>query len=170
MSITTIIDTGAACSVLDAKIAQKLGIKPDINTNECIITADGGRHKPLGKVGDLPINLANVVFGSEVLVMNLPNNVLILGMDWLSRYNAQLDLKAKNITITNNNNRIILPLHMNESTTERKQNYGITDLERFGIGKESKVIYKLTNMTDAILEEVIKKYADQQVNESINLP
>ncbi|OMH80450.1 hypothetical protein AX774_g6114 [Zancudomyces culisetae] len=84
-SITTIIDTGAACSVLDAKIAQKLGIKPDINTNECIITADGGRHKPLGKVGDLPINLANVVFGSEVLVMNLPNNVLILGMDWLSR-------------------------------------------------------------------------------------
>ncbi|OMH82848.1 DNA damage-inducible protein 1, partial [Zancudomyces culisetae] len=168
-SVPTVIDTGAACSVLATAIADKLGIFPDMDPNEYIITADGSRHMTLGKVSKLPIRLANVEFETEALIMDLPNNVLILGMDWLSKFTAQVDLRTNSLTITKNNNKVMLPLLVSKELNAQTWDNESEDLELFGIGKETKVIKEISTKIDEILEDVIHKYADQLVEEYTEL-
>lgn len=92
---TAVIDTGAACSVVSRGFAEH--VKEVIHPVETrpLQTADGSRHQPIGIVEDLPVKVQGVLHPANFSVIDRPDKLLILGMNWLRTYKAAVDLEKK---------------------------------------------------------------------------
>ncbi|OMH83132.1 hypothetical protein AX774_g3366 [Zancudomyces culisetae] len=146
----TIIDTGAACSVISNILAKKLKIRPDQEAFESIITADGNRHRTLGKVSNLPVRIKEEMVNIDVLIMEMLNEVLILGMDWIKKYKATIDLHGDSLTIRTDRNIVAIPISI--STTKRMP---VEDgYELFGIGKENITVCDSYNENHPVITNV----------------
>jgi clan AA aspartic protease (TIGR02281 family) len=92
LSITMLIDTGAAMTVLDSKVLEKLGYNLS-GRQEYFATANGVVQAAVVTVGSLSLgkaSLGNVSVGS--LDLNMPNNVGgLLGMNFLRHYDFHID-------------------------------------------------------------------------------
>ncbi|OMH83042.1 hypothetical protein AX774_g3457 [Zancudomyces culisetae] len=130
----TVLDTGAACSVISRLLVEKLQYKVDASSAESIITADGARHNTLGKIHNLPIKIAEELFDTEVIIMNIPNNILILGIDWMRKYKANMDVQKQKITISKQYVTVELPFTTDgEVQVNRSEKSSYKDIEIFGI-------------------------------------
>ncbi|OMJ26285.1 Transposon Ty3-G Gag-Pol polyprotein [Smittium culicis] len=96
----SVIDTGAACSVMSDRLMKKLGLEPDIKVNKLIVTADGTKHESLGIVSKVPLKIAGYTFNADFLVMSNSKNDIILGTEWFKQHKVVIDL---------NKNEMIMP-------------------------------------------------------------
>ncbi|PVU91432.1 hypothetical protein BB560_006123, partial [Smittium megazygosporum] len=89
-----IMDTGAACSVVNRQLLNKWGIEPDFNTSQMVVTADGARHVTYGKASQVPITIAEYTFPADLIIMDRSDEFLVLGTDWFVKNNAKIDLQS----------------------------------------------------------------------------
>ncbi len=92
LAITLLIDTGAAMTVLDSRVLEKLGYNLS-GRQEYFATANGVVQAAVVTVDSLSLgkaSLGNVSVGS--LNLNMPNNVEgLLGMNFLRHYDFHID-------------------------------------------------------------------------------
>ena len=91
-----LIDSGASHSFVFANFVKKLDMVPDLLDEMCIVSLPSGENltshfgfkaTPIKIVGrELPIDL---------IILEMVDYDLILGMDWLSKYNATICYKRK---------------------------------------------------------------------------
>ncbi|OMJ20304.1 hypothetical protein AYI70_g4195 [Smittium culicis] len=111
-----VIDTGAACSVISNALLDRIGLEIENEVSQTIITADGKKHSTLGMVNKIPISIAGVEFGADLLVMKNINETLILGTDWLKSHSALIDIRNQELVLPLENHDVVLSL----STTKNK--------------------------------------------------
>ncbi|OMJ11773.1 Gag-Pol polyprotein [Smittium culicis] len=162
----TVIDTGAACSIITMGLLEELGLESDSSQPQIIITADGTKHETMGKVSDVPVKIAGFVFPVDLLIMEKSANSLILGTDWLLKHKANIDLFKEELILPKEDLEVILSL---STKNPRKDRFEENELEYFGIAKEIQVVhqnYKEPNK-DAI--KLIDKYRDIFVEDLLQL-
>ncbi|OMJ21164.1 hypothetical protein AYI70_g3635 [Smittium culicis] len=147
-----VLDTGAACSVISSSFMESLGLEINNISDQTIITADGSKHHTLGIVSDLPITIANYVFPCDTLVLDLKKSLMILGTDWFTKYNAVLDLKAKELVLERPEVDLVMKLYTSKPNRRVRDEF-----EVFGIGiideemvKEEKTPMKVRNSLNKI--------------------
>ncbi|OMH80418.1 Protein DDI1-like protein, partial [Zancudomyces culisetae] len=109
--IWAVVDTGAACSVATPRMVEGWGLIMDEENDQVIITADGMRHHSLGTVRDIPLRIGNNRFTTNLTIMQRKDDSLILGMDWLMRHQAQLNIKDSELRLPLERIMLIVPLH-----------------------------------------------------------
>ncbi|OMH83345.1 Retrovirus-related Pol polyprotein from transposon [Zancudomyces culisetae] len=106
------VDTGAACSVATPKLAYVWGLSTEQHEGQVIITADGKRHTPLGLVKEVPVQIGKYIFYVDITIMDIKEDVLILGTDWLYNHRASVDLAKGQLSLPIGQRMLISPLHM----------------------------------------------------------
>ncbi|OMJ23666.1 hypothetical protein AYI70_g2111 [Smittium culicis] len=107
----TVLDTGAACSVISSALMNEIDLEIDDKDTQTVVTADGSRHNTIGSISNLPIKIANYAFPCDTLVLELSKPLIILGTDWFSRYNAVIDLKSKELVLEKPKVDVVMKLY-----------------------------------------------------------
>ncbi|OMH82338.1 Retrovirus-related Pol polyprotein from transposon [Zancudomyces culisetae] len=127
-----ILDTGAACSVVTNDFLKMLGLEIDTMDTPTIVTADGAKHSTLGIVSGVPFRIAGYIFTGDLLVMERGINQLVLGMDWLTKHGAMVDLGGKELILPKGDKEIALTLF----TSKKSNLVDYSGYELYGIAKE----------------------------------
>jgi hypothetical protein len=93
-SIRVIVDTGAQISLLPISFAQKCQVHYLID-ERCQTTTIGiGVQKSIGRIHSLPLNIGGCVFTNPFVVVDGPLQAPLLGVDWLLKNRAVIDLST----------------------------------------------------------------------------
>ncbi|OMJ14045.1 hypothetical protein AYI70_g8125 [Smittium culicis] len=109
-----------------------MGLFPDRKSDQTLITADGRSHNTKGIISELPVTIAGNKFEIDCLVMENERSSLILGIDWLKKFDAVIDIKNQELVLPLDNCDVVLSLSTN---IEKEIKNGLRQ-EFFGIGKE----------------------------------
>ena len=89
--VKVIIDSGAATSIITHRLMKKLGYKITAPSRIIVVTTNGDKVKPLGVIKDFPISINYLKAPTTFEVLESPEDLLLLGNDWLLRMRANLD-------------------------------------------------------------------------------
>ena len=90
--IDLIIDTGASGCVASHDFLKKYGIKIQRKSNITMSDINGESKQPLGAIDEFPITLAGIVIPADVDITEARTYSVVVGMDWLNKIKAKLDL------------------------------------------------------------------------------
>ncbi|OMH79079.1 Retrovirus-related Pol polyprotein from transposon [Zancudomyces culisetae] len=122
IKLTAVIDTGAACSVINPGMLRRLGLQPDTKYEQIIMTADGRKHISPGKVTDVPIIIAEYIFSANLVILDKNEDMLILRTDWLLHHQCTINLKTATMTSPVNGAELIIPIYTEASTANENYN------------------------------------------------
>jgi len=89
-----IFDTGSSHSLMPKEIAEKLRRKPDPAGATSLQAFNKTSSQTLGVVKDLPIQIGTLTIPTDVQVVPMASQEILLGMDWLRKGKALLDLEV----------------------------------------------------------------------------
>src|SRR6185437_68222 len=89
--VVAILDSGAAVSIITAKLMKRVGLKINQYSKTIIVTANGAREKALGSITDVKITLQDIVIPIDLQVIESKDETLLLGTDWFNKSRANLD-------------------------------------------------------------------------------
>ena len=96
---TTIIDSGAATSIITKALLDRLGYDIDRVSKMIVVTANGARTRSLGIVDNVPVVIGRIEIPTSFQVLESRDEILILGNDWLRSSNANMDWEKSTLTI-----------------------------------------------------------------------
>ena len=132
--INTIIDTGAAVCAITRKLSEKLGISPEMSSDIVVTTADGGKHRSLGRIRKLHFLLEGVkTYATVEVIESKHDEILILGTDWIKRNNAKIDFEDEIMEIKTENGYKNIPIEFMVFDEDTEEEYEDEELreERF---------------------------------------
>ena len=91
--VEMMVDTGAESSVISSELAKTLGLDKNIDRSHWGVAAGVGRARIIGKIRNVIATFGHVEFDMEFIVLDVPEKMLILGMDQLRKYNVIIDLQ-----------------------------------------------------------------------------
>ena len=97
--VKAIIDSGAATSIITYKLMKKLGHTITCPSKIIVVTTNGQKVKPLGVVNEFPITINYLKIPTTMEVLESPEDLLLLGNDWLRRVKANLDWESLKLTV-----------------------------------------------------------------------
>ena len=103
--IDLIIDTGASGCVASHDFLKKHGIKIQRKSNITMSDINGESKQPLGAIDNFPITIAGIVILADVDVTEARTYSIVVGMDWLNKIKARLDLHTGTMTFDWNNQK-----------------------------------------------------------------
>lgn len=95
-SIEMMVDTGAQRSIISSPLAQRLNLMNRLDRSGAGIAAGVGRAAILGRLRDVPVSLgmdSGVEFSLDFSVLQVQEEMLMLGIDQLRRFKVILDLE-----------------------------------------------------------------------------
>ena len=102
IGVDSLIDTGATCTMLSYtaydRINSYMKLQLD-STTRSFHGATGTNLKIYGKVIDLPIMLGGQIFPTDAIVCDLVGMECLLGMDFLKKHHAVVDIGQSTITL-----------------------------------------------------------------------
>ena len=109
--VRTIIDSGAAICSITKRLLDKLQWEIDMPSNIVAVTADGKRHRSLGKVVDIHFQLEGIPTKATLEVIESQNDeYLLLGTNWIRENGVLLDFEDKILRIKNGNRYEEIPI------------------------------------------------------------
>ncbi|MEQ5220378.1 retroviral-like aspartic protease family protein [Morganella morganii] len=92
LSVPTLVlfDSGASNSFISSKLVRELGIVPSAATRIAVKVASGEIKACEHIFEGVPIKIKEVTFPSDLIQFDLDDFGVVLGMDWLGRYKAQI--------------------------------------------------------------------------------
>ena len=72
-----------------------------------LVTSPGAEYMASLWCDQLPLRIGNYVFPSDLIVLECQGLYVILGMDWLSKYEANIECASKSILLTTQEGRRI---------------------------------------------------------------
>ena len=91
--IDLIIDTGASECVVTHHFLKSQNIQIQRKSNISMIDINGQSKQPLGAVDDLPITINGIIIPTQADVTEARTYAIVVGMDFLHKINANIDLK-----------------------------------------------------------------------------
>ena len=92
--VDMMVDTGAQHSVISADLARALGILDRLDASEQGVAAGVGRARILGKLRGVAVTLdAGVEFALDFSVLDVQDQLLLLGLDQMRRFRCIVDLE-----------------------------------------------------------------------------
>ncbi|CAB4383996.1 unnamed protein product [Rhizophagus irregularis] len=98
--IPLIVNTGAAGSIVTCQLLNDLGIAIDRPSAIVMINVNREKKRPLGEVLDFQITVGGVTVPINMVVIDVESYSAIVGNDWLSKVQAQLNYKASTLLFT----------------------------------------------------------------------
>ena len=136
--ISVVINSDAAASIITKQLMKKLGYEIDRSFKLIIIAVN--------ELLDLPLEIKNQQFLHNLQVINLTDNILILGNDWLTKVKANLDWKDKTLTFWKNKKQISIPVQLTKSLiTETSEE---SDSEEYESDDSNETSVYLTDYSD----------------------
>ncbi|XP_010519328.1 PREDICTED: DNA damage-inducible protein 1-like [Tarenaya hassleriana] len=95
----TLFDTGAIQSILSLITAEKTGLlrEQDPSTTTTVHTLAGELLSIHGKLSSVPIRIGERTIAADFIDISMSGYEAILGMDWLTRYKAQIDCCRRSV-------------------------------------------------------------------------
>ncbi|OMH80343.1 Transposon Tf2-11 polyprotein [Zancudomyces culisetae] len=163
-----VVDTGAACSVVTTGALLKIGLEPTHKSSHVIITADGKRHETLGIVTGVPIMISRIEFVASLVVLGNKVPTLILGMDWLLKHKANLNLGIPELRLPVDRAEVVTPLVTTKATPVVEEEWDLYLVSEAPIGTQGKLnngIVELLEEYDDLFVEDIDKLKQTNVAE-----
>jgi hypothetical protein len=92
-AVEMMVDSGAQHSVISAPLARRLGLMNRLDRSEQGVAAGVGRARIIGKLRSVAIYLKNVEFALDFSVLEVADQLLLLGLDQLRRFKCIIDLE-----------------------------------------------------------------------------
>ena len=99
-SAYTLIDSGASYSFVSASLFKKLDIMPDLLNEACVVSLASGKNLTSRfnfKVA--PVKIAGRELPIDLIILEMVDYDVLLGMNCLSKYNATIFCRRKNVVI-----------------------------------------------------------------------
>ena len=107
-SAYVLFDSGASHSFISLSFSKCLNIEPCLEFHAMSITLPNGRSVSCDKMfRNCPILIGRCEFFVNLIQFDLTDFDVILGMDWLSKYQADINCLKHEITLTGPNNHIV---------------------------------------------------------------
>ncbi|KAL1914097.1 uncharacterized protein VTP21DRAFT_1505, partial [Calcarisporiella thermophila] len=110
--INAILDTGAAVSVINAELAEELGLREDREPDKKLVTADGGEHIPRGIISSVKIQVHGFDTRVDLAIFEGLGEELLLGVDWCLENVATPDLIERKLVIKRNGVKAYIPVRV----------------------------------------------------------
>ena len=99
-AIFILIDPGSACSFIAYEFVLKIhGTIESLGYNICISMPAGGTMLVNMVIKECPIEVEGRTLHADLIVINLEEFDIILGMDWLSKHRVVVNCYTKEMTI-----------------------------------------------------------------------
>uniref|UniRef100_A0A7S1ZM78 Peptidase A2 domain-containing protein n=1 Tax=Trieres chinensis TaxID=1514140 RepID=A0A7S1ZM78_TRICV len=93
--VEMMVDSGAQTSVMSTSLARMLGLMSNIDTREQGVAAGVGRARIIGRIRNIVCTLGNVEFDMDFMVLDVPDKLMLLGLDQLRRFKCVIDLEKE---------------------------------------------------------------------------
>ena len=137
-----IADSGAATSVITEPLAAALKLKRTKDSTISVVGIDGNNNGVLGEIENVPIAIMDAFVPINLQIVPSKNKILLLGIDWLRKYNARMSFveKAENITIEYLGRDVTIPIEITQAHEIRIVEYA----QVFMVEHQPKSILKRT--------------------------
>ena len=98
-TVRVLFDTGATHSFISEECARRLGVRKSVSKPYVIRMPNGNQVKGNLEVKNCPIELCGMMWPIDMLVTPLQEEDVILGIDWMWKYFALLDIRGQVITV-----------------------------------------------------------------------
>ncbi|KAA3464255.1 DNA/RNA polymerases superfamily protein [Gossypium australe] len=107
---STLIDVGSTHSYIASSVAETLNLDFELTPKKMTVLSPLGHSVEVNKLyRDVPLELQGVVFLADLMELPFREFDLILGMDWLVKYQASLDCAAKHMVLkTVNGDEVVM--------------------------------------------------------------
>ena len=106
--VEMMIDTGAETSVMSLALCQQLGLEASIDRRQSGVASGVGQARILGKVIGVVCTMGHVEFPMDFMVLEVPNQMLLLGMDQMRKYKCIVDI-SRDVLIFGGNGGVEVP-------------------------------------------------------------
>ncbi|KAA3460519.1 DNA/RNA polymerases superfamily protein [Gossypium australe] len=97
---TALIDVGSTHSYVASSIVETMDLDFEISSRQMTVISPLGHSVVVDKLfREVPLELQGVVFAADLMELPFGEFDLILGMDWLVKYQARLDCAAKRMVL-----------------------------------------------------------------------
>ena len=94
----TLIDSGTSRSFVSAVFVKKLDMEPVLLEEMCVVSLPSRENLTLRfSFKEVPVKVAGRKFLVDLIVLKMVDYNVILGMDWLSKYNATIFSRRKKV-------------------------------------------------------------------------
>ena len=93
-----LVDTGAQISIISTPLMRRLGLSNRLNTSVQGVAAGVGRARIIGFLPEVPIYVGQVEFLFNLTVLDITDELLILGLDQMRRFKCVVDLEKDCLT------------------------------------------------------------------------
>uniref|UniRef100_A0A7S4JPX6 Peptidase A2 domain-containing protein n=1 Tax=Odontella aurita TaxID=265563 RepID=A0A7S4JPX6_9STRA len=93
--VEMMVDSGAQTSVISTTLARELGLESRIDRREMGVATGVGRARIVGRIRNVVCTLGNVEFDMDFVVLEVPDKLLLLGLDQLRRFKCIIDLERE---------------------------------------------------------------------------
>jgi hypothetical protein len=101
MPAKILFDSGASHSFVTETFMDKGNLKPSCMDMLMIVQIPGSTAKTQLSCRNVPVELHGVHFQADLIILGTKGLDVVLGMDWMSKYQGHIDCTRKSITITN---------------------------------------------------------------------
>jgi len=92
-----VLNTGANISIVTLPIVRKLCLTMGMPDGSKIIAVDQTKKNVISIVRDAPLSIRDVRVPVNLLVIDAPEDNLLLGTDWMDRYQVDLSFHKKEL-------------------------------------------------------------------------
>lgn len=92
LCVEMMVDTGAQSSVISLALARELGLQNRIDSREQGIAAGVGQARIVGRIRGVGCEFGHVEFAMDFIVLEVPDKLLLLGLDQMRKYKCLVDL------------------------------------------------------------------------------
>ena len=97
-TVQLILDSGSSGSVISKQFLEKVGRKVDQSSHINMIGINGEKRRALGEIKSLPIVIQQQLLPINVVVSEATGYDVLVGNDWLTKYQAKLDWEKQTLT------------------------------------------------------------------------
>ena len=108
--VPAIIDTGAEITVMSAACAKRCRLSSSINTKYTGKAIGVGSSDILGGIDDLSLRIGPISFQNKISILRSSRCDLLIGLDVLRRFDCQISLPDRALTLSVKKNAVRVPL------------------------------------------------------------
>ena len=107
--VDVLFDSGATHSFIFVKLVETLGLNPTHKSSSLFVTLPDGKTVSCEELYEgCPLRMYECELLADLYKFQLTNFVVILGMDWLAKYQAQIDYPKWKVTLKGPNGEKIV--------------------------------------------------------------
>ena len=106
--VRTLFDSGTSHSFISTSLVESLHFNTSLVEDPLVVSNPIGGSTDLSMMClDLKISILSIEFRCDAYVLGFTGYGLILGMDWLSKHDAQIDCQNKKVMVKTPDERIV---------------------------------------------------------------